>query len=121
MSSPDTETSQNFPPVPCEEIVFRASGKKKDINEDTGKFVPQVFMRIRNKDEDGLSVYLGEIDRADQVHQNYNAKAIGTLHVGSIREMESEDVRLDVRQDDTRHGVIEGLPFSDENPALAEL
>ena len=118
-------SSQEFPPefqpLPCPYVVFRAAGNKRSINAETGKLSSAAFIRVPEKDEDGISVYLGEVDTCIKASQQLKKTyAVGSLHVGHIRSIPTEGPRLDIVQDANDHGLILGVPFQQEDALLAE-
>jgi len=111
-------------PLPCEEIVLRALLKRNWFNEDTKRIKADAFIRDPKKDSDGLSVNLNSrTDVAVWLANFSRSFGADTLHTGRVRDIH---VDLDVGQPEDEsdaqadHAIITGLPFSDDNPELAE-
>lgn len=100
-------------PLDCSTIIFRAITRSRDVV--SGVILAGAFIR-RPQDVDGLSI---DVLSPQSCVAGFNRHfGVGSLHVGRVRGVERAD--LDVKVDEHPHGIIEGLPFQDENPAEAE-
>jgi len=112
-----------FQPLPCEAIIFRVARKSSQFDKERRRLKTEAFLRYRNRDEDGLSVFLGEVDSCEKAAQQLSKTfGVGTLHVGKLRDIQvpGNEATLDVVQDDEDHGIIDRLPFWDDDPESAE-
>ena len=109
-------------PLPCEEIVLRAITKSGWLNLD-GRLNHNAFIRDPKKDSDGLSVNLRSRTDLPAWLSGVFDKSWGadSLHSGRIRTLGLEvgQTAKDLAEQ-SDHGVIDGLPFSDDDPERAE-
>ena len=105
----------------CSQITYRVASKKKMLNEDTGKLASTAFLRYREHDPEGLSLFLGEVDTCEKASRMLNrVYAVGSLHVGHVRDIVVNDIALDIIQDEAAHGYVANLPYVEDDPELAE-
>ena len=109
-------------PLPCQEIVLRAILKAGWLNSD-GRVNHNAFLRDPKKDSDGLSVNLGSRTEIPVWLSSAFTKSWGadSLHCGWIRTLGLEvgQIEKDLAEQ-SGHGVIDGLPFSDDAADRAE-
>src|SRR5689334_10000985 len=103
-----------FLPLPCETIIYRTITKRDHFQD--GTVLAAAFHRPR-KDEDGLSIdYKVNVpDGCAPDLKSSSKKAIVSFHVGKIRS-----IGLDAAYDSETHGVVLGLPFSDDETKIRE-
>ena len=108
----------NWPDIPCQQIEVRGVERRFFVvgSPEPGIRDEAFLPRKSGKDNDGLSVTAFRDGVLENIRRNTgdpNRKA-ATLHVGSVRGIAVEDVRLDVRADpiegqDLDHALITGL------------
>jgi hypothetical protein len=113
MTDRSKDIELDFPPLPCNKIVYRSLTKRRWINEDTGQILPSAFHLRKDKLEIGVSVNV--ISPQDCVKIFNKCTIVASLHVGRVR-----DLGLDVVQDKDNHANIIGLPYPEDDLAVAE-
>ena len=109
----------SFPPLTCDELLYRPIIYEYWIDRRTGAVKPHAFRR-RAADRHGLSVNLVSsysILECVECTDYTECFAVGTLHVGCIRDITLRDgicALLDVHQDSPTHANILGLPAKDQ-------
>ena len=103
-----------FEPLPFDAVVYRALLRKQWIDEDTNRVKADAY--FLRASEPGLSVNLASVCSPEQCAGLFRkCYGIASLEVGRIRE-----IGLDVEQDLVNHANIVGLPYREDNLALAE-
>ncbi len=127
-----SENRNGWDPLQCNCLAYRVASGKNWKDKVSGKPLNKHFLR-RNplpdgtkRDVKGLSVNLFLVEKitptqiSERIIANFNdCHAIGSLHVGKIRDIEASPP-LDVIRDATDHANITGLPYPIENPEIAE-
>jgi hypothetical protein len=97
-----------------DEIVYRSLLRKQWIDEDTGRVKADAYFLRPN--EPGLSVNLANACSPEECAGFFRkCYGVASLAVGTVRK-----IGLDVEQDSVTHANIVGLPYRDEDLALAE-
>ena len=110
--------NENSSRLPCHFFVYRMIPSDAGWIDEDGTLDPAIFYRKR-RDWDGVS--LATTVRAGvEVMKKFRRPVEGalSLHVGWVRNIDKLDVTRK-RPTDT-HAIIEGLPYSDDNPKEAE-
>lgn len=107
----DPHPQNPLPPLPCEQIVYRAQ-IKKDWVANSGKVRKQAFFRM-HKDTHGLSVSTTEDSCGEGLQDEFYGTI--TLHVGRVRTL-----GLDVIPDSPTHANIQGVPMRDANDPVTD-
>ncbi|RUS93601.1 hypothetical protein DSM106972_095910 [Dulcicalothrix desertica PCC 7102] len=95
-------------------VVYRALLRKQWIDEDTGKVKADAY--FLRPGEPGLSVNLASVCSPEQcVGLFRKCYGVASLEVRYVRS-----VGLDVEQDSANHANIIGLPYQEDDLALAE-
>ncbi|WP_292771196.1 hypothetical protein [Nostoc sp. NOS(2021)] len=103
-----------FEPLPFDAVVYRALLRKQWIDEDTNRVKADAY--FLRASEPGLSVNLASVCSPEECAGLFRkCYGIASLEVGRIRE-----IGLDVEQDLVNHANIVGLPYREDNLALAE-
>jgi hypothetical protein len=103
-----------FEPLPFDAVVYRALLRKQWIDENTNCVKADAY--FLRASEPGLSVNLASMCSLEQCAGLFRkCYGVASLEVGRIRE-----IGLDVEQDSVNHANIVGLPYREDNLALAE-
>jgi hypothetical protein len=103
-----------FEPLPDEAVVYRALLRKQWIDEDTGRVKADAYFLRAN--EPGISVNLASVCSPEQCAGFFRrCYGVASLEVERVRE-----IGLDVEQDSANHANIVGLPYREDDLALAE-
>lgn len=106
-------------PLPCEEIVLRLIKKRGWCDPDTQLIKADGFIRDSRRDHDGLSVNIASRTDLEEWFGRWNAcYGADSLHPGRVRTLSLDVVHLENNEPD--HALITGLPFREDDPALAE-
>jgi len=112
----------------CSCIVNRVMLRARQIDPDTGDFLPDMFM-LRSKEE-GLSVDIASMRDVETTVSSFKkVHGVGSLHIGRIREIrltppKQNQLKLDVehrpKPSNSAHSEIIGVPRPEHNEADAE-
>jgi hypothetical protein len=115
----------NFPPLLCNEIIYRLPRNKGWIDRKTYKVSPGAFLLRKHLNEIGVSVNISTLPKDCMerfkcedllsLARKFGCKEIISLHVGRVR-----DLGLDVIQDRLNHANITGLTYKEDDPAEVE-
>ncbi len=109
-------SASEFEPLPCSAIVYRTLLRKQWIDEDTGRVKADAYFLRKSKNEQGLSVNIARACSPEQCAALFNkCYGVASLNVGRIR-----DLGLDVMPDSPSHANITGVPYREDDPAMAE-
>lgn len=116
MTEQSAGRASEFEPLSCSAIVYRALLRKQWIDEDTGRVKADAYFLRKSRNEQGLSVRIASVCSPEQCAASFkNCYGVASLHVGRVR-----DLGLDVVPDSPSHANIIGLPYREDDPALAE-
>lgn len=116
MTDPTEDIASDYPPLPCDAIVYRTLIKRRWINEDTGEVLPDAFFRRKERNEIGVSVDIAAaITPAECTGRFKKCNAVASLHVGRVR-----DLGLDIIQNKPTHANIMNLPYRENDAPTAE-
>ncbi|PSB01375.1 hypothetical protein [Merismopedia glauca] len=102
--------------LPDSAIVYRALLRKQWFDVETQEINPDAFYLRQKKQEVGLSVNLASACSLEECAAQFrNCYGIAALQVGQIRQL-----GLDVVPDSPTHANIMGLPYREDDSALAE-
>src|SRR5262249_8108792 len=113
----EQHSSVALPQLTCSDLVYRSIITDYWVNRKTGKIKPAAFRR-RPADAKGLSVNIAANYSIQQCIESphYNeCFAVGSLHVGCIR-----DLGLEVVPDTADHANIVGVPLEGEDDKRRE-
>jgi len=110
--------NENSSQLPCHFLVYRMIPSDAGWVDEDGALDPAIFYRKR-RDWDGVSLATSIRAGLDTM-KKWSRRVEGalSLHVGWVRNIDQLDVTRK-RTADT-HAVIEGLPYSHDNPKEAE-
>lgn len=95
-------------------IIYRALLRKQWIDEDTFRVKADAY--FLRAGEPGLSVNLASVCSPEQCARLFRkCYGVASLEVGRVRE-----IGLDIQQDSDNHANIVGLPYREDDLALAE-
>jgi hypothetical protein len=97
----------SYPPLPCDQITYRAIAYDVWIDKKTRLPKWQTFKR-RTRDHAGISLGLTTARCTRDLSIHYG---IVTVHVGYVRAISTEEDPIDAIQNEPEHANIEGLPY----------
>ena len=98
---------------------YRAIGNQSWLEKRTGRAKANAFILKRERGEEGISLFMGEVDTCDKASRKLvTCHCVHSLTAGAVRAC--PDAELDMLQDEPDHGYVAGMPYYEDDRDASE-